>query len=74
MINKKFISIDKFHEIIDITETDDKFDLMLDVNTSIIISKDTKLCIFNRLSSEFKMILPDQLELNNHLFVSFRHI
>ena len=73
-LKNRLIYLDKFHEIIDITETDDKFDLMLDVNTSIIISKDTKLCIFNRLSSEFKMILPDQLELNNHLFVSFRHI
>ncbi len=73
-LKNKLIYLDKFYEILDIIESDEKFDLMLDLDSSILISKNTKLCVFDNLSNEFKMILPNQLELNNHHFVSFRHI
>lgn len=73
-LKNRLIYLDKFYKILDIVEFDNKFDLILSLEESIMISKDTKLCVFDILSSEFKMILPEQLKINNHHFVSFRHI
>ena len=73
-LKNRLIYLDKFHEILDIEEKDQTFDLMLDKDTSIIISRDTKLCIFDSLDSQFKMIFPNEININHHFFVSFRNI
>jgi hypothetical protein len=73
-LKNRLIYLDKFHEILDIEEHENSFNLILDELTSIIISQGTKLCVFDSLDNNFKMILPTDVNPNIHFFVSFRNI
>jgi len=73
-LKNRLIYLDKFHEILDIEENENSFNLILDELISIIISQGTKLCVFDSLDNNFKMIFPTEVNTNIHFFVSFRNI
>ena len=73
-LKNRLIYFDSFYEILDILENIETYDLLLSKDISLIVSKNTKVCIFNKLKNQFQMILPENINSNYHFFVNFRNL
>lgn len=73
-LKNRLIYLDKFYEILSIEKKDKTFELVLNEDVSLFISQDTKVCVFDSSNNCFCMLLPDEVNVNTHLFVSFQNI
>jgi DNA topoisomerase-2 len=73
-LKNRLVYIDKFYEVLHIEKKDKVFELILNRDTSLLISHDTKVCVFDSSNNQFCMILPNEFNVNIHFFVSFQNI